>query len=128
MATKKTPASILALQQSTNGLGDNMGLENRAVADSDQFYRGQEAKDFGNVQATAEDWRQHGAAIAPGDPQGFRALMQAMAEKNAHFGPGTNFTTNTDVASPNGNYGDVQQFDSALPVPSLVALKQKVRR
>lgn len=93
MALRSTKRSLsglgAAMQQAPGdtGLMNNMGLENRAVTDADAYYRDQEAKDFGNVQQTAEDWRQHGAAIQPGDPTGMRAFMQAMKERNAIITP-----------------------------------------
>lgn len=134
MVKRKSP-SLTGLQSATfdqNALGNNMALDRQGVARADDYYRGQEAQDFGNVQATAEDWRQHGAAIAPGDPTGMRAFMEGLKERNAVITPRSGFVGSHGSYPLETEY--TRTFDPSFqssavePASALATLSQKRKK
>lgn len=129
MAKRSTNGALAGLQSAAfdpNGLGENIATDQAGMQKSDAYYQGQEAKDFGNVQATAEDWRQHGAAIAPGDPQGLRLFTQALHDRGAVITPHSGFMASPFETEQRSTIFDPTRQTSAVdPVQALAGLSRK---
>jgi hypothetical protein len=109
-----------------------VALHQRALAHDDEFYRQQDeydrmnGGDIGGFHKANEIENRVNNMRTGGMGDWLYAFNEATGGKG-RFARGTTFG-NQDVASPNGDYGDVRQFDSALPKakPSLKALKKVV--